>query len=92
MLTHCSWKSLSGIKAWERISCRKCAVAAVILVFAAELTLRAFDKEGLSDRFITCWYTFWGSELAFLAGIKITKVRTSPFAPSDDEADDDAAG
>ena len=68
------------------------AVVAVILVFAAELTLRAFDKEGLSDRFITCWYTFWGSELAFLAGIKITKVRTSPFAPSDDEADDDAAG
>ena len=68
------------------------AVVAVILVFAAELTLRAFDKEGLSDRFITCWYTFWGSELAFLAGIKITNVRTSPFAPSDDEADDDAAG
>ena len=66
------------------------AVAAVILVFAAELTLRAFDKEGLSDVFVRCWYTFWGSELAFLAGIKITKVRTSPFASSDD--DDDAAG
>ena len=68
------------------------AICAVLLVFVAEMTLRIFDKEGLSDIFITCWYTFWGSELAFLAGIKITKVRTSPFALSDDEADDDAAG
>ena len=65
------------------------AICAVLLVFAAEMALRIFDKEGLSDRFITCWYTFWGSELAFLAGIKNTKV-TSPYAPLDD--DDEAAG
>lgn len=65
------------------------AICAVLLVFVAEMALRIFDKEGLSDRFITCWYTFWGSELAFLAGIKITKV-TSPYAPLND--DDEAAG
>jgi len=66
------------------------AICAVLLVFTAEMALRIFDKEGLSDRFITCWYTFWGSELAFLAGIKITKVR-SPYTASDDD-DDEAAG
>lgn len=66
------------------------AICAVLLVFVAELTLRAFDKEGFSDVFVRCWYTFWGSELAFLAGIKITKVR-SPYTASDDD-DDEVAG
>lgn len=66
------------------------AIAAIILFWFSEIGLLLWGQSGFPDRFITCWFTFWSVELAALAGIKITKVRHSPY--TNDEIEEEANG
>lgn len=59
------------------------AIVAVLAFWGAETYLIFIGYEGYSDRFVTCWFSFWGVELAALAGIKMTKTR---YQESDEEA------
>lgn len=61
------------------------AIIAIVLFWITESVLVYFGGEGYPDRFVTCWFTFWGVELAALAGIKITETR-HPEAEEDEEA------
>jgi len=53
------------------------SISAVLLFWVMETALIYYGGEGYSDRFITCWFSFWGVELAALAGIKITETKYS---------------
>lgn len=48
----------------------------IILYAAADFALQYFTSIEVSPTLTTAWFTFWGSELFMLAGIKISKVLT----------------
>lgn len=53
------------------------SISAVLAFWVVETVLIYFGFEGYSDKFVTCWFAFWGVELAALAGIKITETKYS---------------
>lgn len=55
------------------------AVSAIILFWLSEIYLLLYGNSGFPDSFIKSWFFFWSVELVSLAGIKITKVRKSPY-------------
>lgn len=69
------------------------AITAIILFWLSEIYLLVAVQTGFPDMFIRSWFFFWSVELVSLAGIKITKVRKSPYEetledeefPKDDE-------
>lgn len=69
------------------------AIIAIILFWLSEIYLLTVVQTGFPDKFIESWFFFWSVELVSLAGIKITKVRKSPYEetledeefPKDDE-------
>jgi hypothetical protein len=46
----------------------------ITLYAAADFVLQYFTQIEVSPTLTTAWFSFWGGELACLAGIKITKV------------------
>lgn len=46
----------------------------ITLYAAADFVLQYFTSIEASPTLTTAWFSFWGGELACLAGIKITKV------------------
>ena len=46
----------------------------IILYAAANFVLQYYTSVEVSPTLTTAWFTFWGSELFLLAGIKISKV------------------
>lgn len=46
----------------------------IILYAAAAFALQYFAQVEISPTLTTAWFTFWGTELVTLGGIKITKV------------------
>lgn len=46
----------------------------ITLYAAADFVLQYFTSIEVSPTLTTAWFSFWGGELACLAGIKITKV------------------
>lgn len=61
----------------------------ITLYAAANFVLQYFTSVEVSPTLTTAWFSFWGGELACLAGIKITKVikgeSTSEDTPYDEE-------
>lgn len=53
------------------------ACTMIILYAAANFALQYFTGVEVSPTLTTAWFTFWGSELFMLAGIKISKVLTN---------------
>ena len=53
------------------------ACTMIILYAAANFILQYFTSVEVSPTLTTAWFTFWGSELFMLAGIKICKVLTN---------------
>lgn len=49
----------------------------IILYAAANFVLQYYTGVEVSPTLTTAWFTFWGSELFMLAGIKISKVLTN---------------
>ena len=49
---------------------------AIIGYAAANFALQYFTTVEVSPTLTTCWFTFWGTEIFALAGIKISKVFT----------------
>jgi hypothetical protein len=49
----------------------------IILYAAANFVLQYYTSVEVSPTLTTAWFTFWGSELFMLAGIKISKVLTN---------------
>ena len=60
------------------------ACTMIILYAAANFVLQYFTSVEVSPTLTTAWFTFWGSELFMLTGIKISKVLT--------KQDDDYSG
>lgn len=50
------------------------ACTMITLYAAASFVLQAFAQAEISTTLTTAWFTFWGSELFLLAGIKVSKV------------------
>lgn len=50
------------------------SVIAIVLYTAANFWLGAFNGTYMDPTLTTCFYTFWGSELFLLAGIKTGKI------------------
>lgn len=50
------------------------AMVAIAAYAAANFALQYFTGVEVSPTLTTCWFTFWGTEIFALAGIKITKV------------------
>lgn len=48
----------------------------IILYAAADFVLQYFTSVEVSPTLTTAWFTFWGSELFMITGIKISKVIT----------------
>ena len=46
----------------------------IILYTAADFALQYFTNIEVSPTLTTAWFTFWGSELLCLAGIRVSKV------------------
>lgn len=46
----------------------------ITLYAAANFVLQYYTSVEVSPTLTTAWFSFWGGELACLAGIKITKV------------------
>ncbi len=46
----------------------------IILYAAANFVLQYFTSVEVSPTLTTAWFTFWGSELVCLTGIKVSKV------------------
>jgi hypothetical protein len=46
----------------------------IILYTVADFALQYFTSVEVSPTLTTCWYAFWGTELAALASIKCVKV------------------
>lgn len=46
----------------------------ITIYAAANFALQYFTSVEVSPTLTTAWFSFWGGELACLAGIKITKV------------------
>jgi hypothetical protein len=46
----------------------------IILYTAANFVLQYFTSIEVSPTLTTAWFSFWGSELFFISGIKISKV------------------
>ena len=42
----------------------------------------------ISSTLTTCWYSFWGVEIAALSAIKVTKVRNDGGEISDSDDDE----
>lgn len=59
----------------------------IILYAVANFILQYFTGTETSPTLTTAWFTFWGSELFCLAGIKVSKVIKGDDA-SADELDD----
>lgn len=49
-------------------------VVMVILYTVASFVLQFFTSVEISSTLTTCFYAFWGTELAMLAGIKTSKI------------------
>jgi hypothetical protein len=50
-------------------------VCAMIILYAiANFVLQYFTSVEVSPTLTTAWFTFWGSELLCLTGIKVSKV------------------
>jgi hypothetical protein len=64
------------------------AIIAIVLFWVSEFFLLYTGNAGYPDVFIRSWFFFWSVELAALAGIKITKVRSQ--APYEGELPDEA--
>lgn len=50
------------------------SIVCILAYTIASLTIQYFTGMEVSSTLTTCFYTFWGSELFFLAGIKGAKV------------------
>ena len=48
----------------------------IVLYTVGDFLLQYYTQIEVSPTLTTAWFTFWGSELFMLAGIKISKVLT----------------
>lgn len=48
----------------------------IVLYTVGDFLLQYYTQIEVSPTLTTAWFTFWGSELFMLAGIKISKVIT----------------
>jgi hypothetical protein len=46
----------------------------------------------ISPTLTTCWFVFWGTEIAALAGIKVTKICKDNNSNNTSQNDSDAVG
>ena len=64
----------------------------IILYAAASFALQYFAGAEISPTLTTAWFTFWGTEIVALAGIKISKVvRGENTTPTEEIIDDEEA-
>lgn len=56
---------------------------------AADFALQYFTLTEVSPTLTTAWFSFWGGELACLAGIKITKVIKGEDTTQKNESSDE---
>ena len=49
-------------------------VIAIVAYFIADYTLQTKMGVEISPTLTTCWFVFWGTEIAALTGIKVTKI------------------
>ena len=49
-------------------------VIAIVAYFIADYILQTKMGAEISPTLTTCWFVFWGTEVAALAGIKVTKI------------------
>ena len=49
-------------------------VIAIVGYFLADYTLQSKIGIEISPTLTTCWFSFWGVEIAALTGIKVTKI------------------
>lgn len=62
-------------------------VVAIVVYAVADLALQYFTGNEISSTLTTCWFAFWGSELALLAGIKTSKVfKSYNYESTNDES------
>jgi hypothetical protein len=66
------------------------AIIAIVLFWMSEFYLLYIGNEGFPSSFIQSWFFFWSAELAALAGIKITKVRTAPYDGDSEDMPEEA--
>ena len=60
-------------------------VIAIITYTVASFWLTYVTGIGIDSTLTTCFYTFWGSELVLLAGIKVSKVIKKPEYGCDED-------
>ena len=61
----------------------------ITLYAAADFALQYFTSVEVSPTLTTAWFSFWGGELACLAGIKITKVIKGAEETYDESSDEE---
>lgn len=61
----------------------------ITLYAAADFALQYFTLTEVSPTLTTAWFSFWGGELACLAGIKITKVIKGEDTTQKNESSDE---
>lgn len=63
-------------KSKKKVSNIMLAVICIMIVVyaAANFALQYFTSVEVSPTLTTAWFTFWGSELVCLTGIKVSKV------------------
>lgn len=67
-------------------------VIAIVAYFIADYTLQTKMGVEISPTLTTCWFSFWGVEIAALTGIKVTKICKSNNSNNTSQNDSDAVG
>lgn len=67
-------------------------VLMVTLYTVASFVLQFFTAVEISSTLTTCFYAFWGTELAMLAGIKTSKILKKHDKDEEDLPDDEGEG
>lgn len=61
------------------------AVAAITIYTVANLWITYTTSASIDSTLTTCFYTFWGSELFLLAGIRVSKIKNNYDSTSYEE-------
>lgn len=67
-------------------------VIMITLYTVASFVLQMYTSVEISSTLTTCFYAFWGTELAMLAGIKTSKIFKKNNQDEEDLPDDEGEG
>lgn len=67
-------------------------VTMITLYTIASFVLQLYTSVEMSSTLTTCFYAFWGTELAMLAGIKTSKILKKHDKDEEDLPDDEGEG